>query len=72
MNPDSSVHKTGRGNLVDRQSFVTTNDSMCDERYDLLALIPAPGSDGMETDLADELAKQISVEVQIIMHLATK
>ena len=27
----------------------------------------------METDLADEeLAKQMSVEVQIIMHLATK
>ena len=46
---------------------------MCDERYDLLALIPAYGSDGMETDLADEeLAKQMSVEVQIIMHLATK
>ena len=53
--------------------FVTTNDSMCDKRYDLLALIPAQGSDGKETDLADEeLAKQMSVEVQIIMHLATK
>ena len=46
---------------------------MCDERYDLLALIPAQGSNGMETDLADEeLAKQMSVKVQIIMHLATK
>ena len=49
-------------------SFVTANNSMCDERYDLLALIPAQGSDSMETDLADEgLAKQMSVEVQIIM-----
>ena len=46
---------------------------MCEERYDLLALIPAQGSVGMETDLADEeLAKQMSVEVQIIIHLATK
>ena len=59
--------------MVGPQSFVTTNDSMCDERCDLLALIPAQGSDGTETDLADEkLAKQMSVEVQIIMHLATK
>ena len=46
---------------------------MRDELYDLLALILAQGSDGMDTDLADdELAKQMSVEVQIIMHLATK
>ena len=37
---------------------------MHDELYDLLALIPAQGSNGMETDLADvELAKQMSVEV---------
>ena len=48
------------------------NDSTSDELYDLLASILAQGSDGMETDLADEeLAKQMSVEVQIIMHLAT-
>ena len=40
---------------------------------DLLALILAQASDGMDTDLADEeLAKQMSVEVKIIMHLATK
>ena len=45
---------------------------MRDELYDLLALILAQGSDGMDTGLADELAKQMSVEVQIIMHLATK
>ena len=40
--------------MVGPQSFITTNGSMCDERYDLLALIPEQGSDGMETDLADE------------------
>ena len=63
----------GSGNLVGPQSFVTTNDSIRDELYDLLALILGQGSDGMDTDLADEeLAKQMSVEVQIIMHLATK
>ena len=46
---------------------------MWDELYDLLALILAKGSDGMDTDLADEeLAKQMIVEVQIIMYLATK
>ena len=46
---------------------------MCDELYDLLTLILAQGSDCMDTDLADEeLSKQMSVEVQIIMHLATK
>ena len=73
VNAESSVHETCFRNLVGPQSFVTTNDSMCDERYDLLASIPAQGSDGMDTDLADEeLAKQMSVEVQIIMHLATK
>ena len=55
------------------QSFVTTNDSMRGERYDLLALILAQGSDGMDTDLADEiLSKHMSVEVQITMHLTTK
>ena len=46
---------------------------MRDELYDLLTLILAQDSDGMDTDLDDEeLAKQMSVEVQIIMHLATK
>ena len=46
---------------------------MRDELYDLLALILAQGSNGIDTDLADEeLAKQMSVDVQIIMHLATK
>ena len=30
---------------------------MCDERYDLLALIPAQGSDGMETVLAETDAR---------------
>ena len=46
---------------------------MRDELYNLLALILAQGSDGVDTDLADEeLVKQMSVEVQIIMHLATK
>ena len=47
---------------------------MRDELYDLLTLlILAQGSDGMDTDLADEeLAKQMSVVVQIIMHLPTK
>ena len=45
---------------------------MRDELYDL-AIILAHGSDGMVTELADEeLAKQMSVEVQIFMHLATK
>ena len=69
MNPDSSV-RHGSGNLVGPQSFVITNDSMRDELYDLLVLILA---DGMDTDLADEeLAKQMSMEVHIIIHLATK
>ena len=45
---------------------------MRDELYDLLALILAQGSDGMDTDLADELAKEMSVDVHLIMHLATK
>ena len=65
--------RNGSGNLVGPQSFVITNDSMRDELYGLLALILAQGSDGMDTDLADEeLTKKLSVEVQIIMHLATK
>ena len=46
---------------------------MRDELYGLLALILSQGLDGMDTDLADEeLAKQMSVDVQIIMHLVTK
>ena len=73
MNPDSSVHKTWLRKSGCPQSFVTTDDSIGDERYDLLALISAQGSDGMETDLVDEeLAKQMSLEIQIIMNLAIK
>ena len=46
---------------------------MRDKLYDFLALLLAEGSDGMDTDLADEeLAKEMSVDVQITMHLATK
>ena len=61
----------GSGNLVGPQSFAITYDSMRDKLYDCLAVILAQGSGGMDTDLADgELAKQMSVEVQIIMHLA--
>ena len=70
VNPDSSIHKTWF-----RKSGwppVICN-STSDELYDLLVLILAQGSGGMDTDLADEeLAKQMSVEVQIIMQLATK
>ena len=38
---------------------------MHDRLYGLLALILARGSGGVDTDLADELAKQMSVEMAV-------